>query len=102
MHCGDAAVAVSAHGADEIRPPGARCGPLLHDWTLDSWSSSDPEKGANEGTATAFRAANTRGGRIDWIAVSGQWQVISAEIDRTQRDGRTPSDHFPVTAVLSR
>jgi endonuclease/exonuclease/phosphatase family metal-dependent hydrolase len=69
---------------------------------VDTYRLAHPEMGANEGTATAFRAANTRGGRIDWIAVSRQWKVISAAIDRTQREGRTPSDHFPVNAVLSR
>lgn len=69
---------------------------------VDTYRVAHPEKGANEGTGTAFRATNTRGSRIDWIAVSSQWKVISAEIDRTQRDGRTPSDHFPVNAVLSR
>jgi endonuclease/exonuclease/phosphatase family metal-dependent hydrolase len=68
----------------------------------DTYRVAHPEKRPDEGTATAFRASNTRGGRIDWIAVSGQWKVLGAEIDRTQRDGRTPSDHFPVNAILSR
>ena len=36
----------------------------------------------------------------DSIACSHQWQVQSAEIDRTARAGRTPSDHFPVQAIL--
>jgi hypothetical protein len=34
--------------------------------------------------------------------VSRDWKVIAAGIDRTEKGGRTPSDHFPVTAVLRR
>ena len=33
--------------------------------------------------------------------VVGNWRIHSAEIDRTSRDGRTPSDHFKVTAKLT-
>jgi len=54
----------------------------------------------NVGTFSGFVAANRKGGRIDWIGVSSQFKVLSAEIDYTERDGRTPSDHFPVTAVI--
>ena len=53
-----------------------------------------------EGTFTGFDARNTGGERIDWIGCSRGWRVVAAAIDRTERDGRTPSDHAPVTAVL--
>lgn len=53
-----------------------------------------------DGTFSGFERANTSGARIDWIAVSRDWTVQSATIDRTARNGRTPSDHYPVTAVL--
>lgn len=53
-----------------------------------------------EGTFSRFQAGKFKGARIDWIAVSQNWKVLQAEIDRTARDGRTPSDHYPVTAVL--
>jgi endonuclease/exonuclease/phosphatase family metal-dependent hydrolase len=33
--------------------------------------------------------------------MSRDWRVVEIHIDRTARDGRTPSDHFPVTAVLA-
>lgn len=52
-----------------------------------------------EGTFNGF-TGDTSGLRIDAILVSGDWLVHSAAIDRTQRDGRYPSDHFPVTAVV--
>jgi endonuclease/exonuclease/phosphatase family metal-dependent hydrolase len=68
----------------------------------DSLRLIHPERRPDEGTATGFKASATRGARIDWIAISPHWKVLSAEIDRTQREGRTPSDHFPVTAVLTR
>ncbi|MFM8401398.1 MAG: endonuclease/exonuclease/phosphatase family protein, partial [Pirellula sp.] len=55
---------------------------------------------ANEGTFSSFDASKTTGPRIDWIGCSEDFQVRLARIDRTSRDGRTPSDHFPVIAVL--
>ena len=69
---------------------------------VDSYRVAHPEPGADEGTFSSFRAETSRGDRIDWIAVSRDWRVLAAAIDRTGRDGRTPSDHFPVTAILDR
>lgn len=69
---------------------------------LDSFRLAHPQRGTSEGTFSSFKATETLGERIDWIGCSAGWTVKSAEIDRTQREGRTPSDHFPVTAVLSR
>ena len=66
----------------------------------DTYRIAHPTRAANEGTFSEFKAGAPSGPRIDWIGVSREWQVIKAEIDRTERDGRTPSDHFPVTAVL--
>lgn len=58
--------------------------------------------GANEvGTFHAF-AGGTDGDMIDAIMVSPEFDVLAASIDRTERDGRYPSDHFPVTARLRR
>jgi endonuclease/exonuclease/phosphatase family metal-dependent hydrolase len=69
---------------------------------VDCYRIAFPERAANEGTFSGFDAAVTMRQRIDWIACSRDWQVVRAAIDRTQRDGRTPSDHFPVLAVLRR
>lgn len=68
----------------------------------DSYRVVHPAREANEGTFSGFLSAVTAGERIDWIAISPDWSVSEAAIDRTARDGRTPSDHFPVTAVLNR
>lgn len=51
------------------------------------------------GTFNGFRG-DTTGEKIDYVFVSPEWQVIEASIDRTGREGRYPSDHFPVTARL--
>ena len=67
---------------------------------VDSFRINNPDRKSNEGTFSGFKADTTSGGRIDWIGVSRNWRIRAASIDRTSRDGKTPSDHFPVTAVL--
>lgn len=66
----------------------------------DTFRIAHPTRGTNEGTFSGFQATATTGTRIDWVAASRDWNVRVAGIDRTSRDGRTPSDHFPVFAVL--
>lgn len=51
------------------------------------------------GTFNGFEG-RADGEKIDAILVSDGWCVEGASIDRTSRDGRYPSDHFPVTAVV--
>lgn len=67
---------------------------------VDTFRLAHPTRAPNEGTFSGFKATQVRGERIDWIAASRDWEVRVAGIDRTAKDGRTPSDHFPVTAVL--
>lgn len=71
-----------------------------NDRLIDTFRSAHPTPSEIEGTFSQFSSARTSGNRIDWIAVSPTWQVGSAEIMRSAREGRTPSDHFPVTAVI--
>lgn len=54
------------------------------------------------GTFTAFVPGQVTGDKIDYVFASPHWDVLEADIVRTMRDGRYPSDHFPVTAVLRR
>ncbi len=68
---------------------------------VDSLRAFQPTRGKLEGTATGFRAGPLAGARIDWIGASPDWAVLDARIDHTTRDGRTPSDHFAVQAVLA-
>jgi endonuclease/exonuclease/phosphatase family metal-dependent hydrolase len=51
------------------------------------------------GTFNGFAGTSTRG-KIDHVLVSAAWEVESAAIVRFAREGRYPSDHFPVTATL--
>lgn len=52
------------------------------------------------GTFTAFKFGETRGDKIDYVLVLPGTEVLSADIIRTSRNGRYPSDHFPVTARI--
>jgi endonuclease/exonuclease/phosphatase family metal-dependent hydrolase len=56
------------------------------------------------GTFTGFRSGRVDGEKIDYVFVPPGTEVLSAAIVRTARDGRYPSDHFPVVAriVLAR
>jgi endonuclease/exonuclease/phosphatase family metal-dependent hydrolase len=50
------------------------------------------------GTFNGFVTGATSGPKIDYILVPPGTEVSSAAIVRASRDGRYPSDHFPVTA----
>ncbi len=52
------------------------------------------------GTFNGFQGTTT-GEKIDYVFASNEWNIVSAGILRTERGGRFPSDHFPVTAILS-
>jgi endonuclease/exonuclease/phosphatase family metal-dependent hydrolase len=51
------------------------------------------------GTFHGFRGGE-EGDKIDAVLRGPGWEVVEAEIVRDHRDGRYPSDHYPVTAVL--
>ena len=73
---------------------------LFAEGLRDTYRVAHPDKTEGEGTFPNFRAGVTEGSRIDWIGCSKEWEVKEASIDRPSRDGRTPSDHYPVNAVL--
>jgi endonuclease/exonuclease/phosphatase family metal-dependent hydrolase len=50
------------------------------------------------GTFTGFTFGNTAGDKIDYVLVAPGTEVLSADIIRTSRNDRYPSDHFPVVA----
>ena len=52
------------------------------------------------GTFNGFEGT-TSGEKIDAVLASEDWEILAAEIDRATRQGRYPSDHFPVTATLT-
>lgn len=67
---------------------------------IDTLRAYRPMAAPDEGTFSGFDPAQTGGSRIDWIGCSEAFDVRLAGIDRDAFEGRTPSDHFPVTAVL--
>ena len=78
--------------------------------TLDGqkWSSPYPltdtfravhPDASDVGTFTGFKVPGKE--KIDYIFVSPNLKTISAEIIRTQREGRYPTDHFPINAVIA-
>lgn len=52
------------------------------------------------GTFTGFTFGAADGEKIDYVLVEPRTEVLSASIVRTSRDGRYPSDHFPVVATV--
>jgi endonuclease/exonuclease/phosphatase family metal-dependent hydrolase len=69
---------------------------------VDTYRSKHPTIGKEEGTANNFKASLKDGTRIDWIGVSRDFTISNATIDRTAKEGRTPSDHFAITAEIKR
>lgn len=66
---------------------------------VDSFRIVHPQRQSLEGTFNGFKGTSD-GARIDWILCSPEWQVQSAEINRTNRNGKYPSDHYPVSTIL--
>jgi len=69
---------------------------------IDTYAAATPANEPGEGTFSGFRAGAVQGERIDWIAVSSDWEILEAGIDRSEKEGQTPSDHFPIWTVLQR
>jgi len=57
------------------------------------------KKSNNEGTFHNFKGDDS-GDKIDFIFVSKDFDTIDSRIIKTNRNGKYPSDHFPVTAVI--
>ncbi len=56
-------------------------------------------KSANEGTFNSFTGEDSKD-KIDFIFVSKHFVPEHSSIIKTNRNGKYPSDHFPVTAVI--
>lgn len=66
---------------------------------IDSYRTLHPQRRPDESSFNGFKGT-TVGSRIDFIFHTDHFQAVAAEIVRTSRNGRYPSDHYPVTAVL--
>ncbi|MEP7273428.1 MAG: endonuclease/exonuclease/phosphatase family protein [Acidobacteriota bacterium] len=67
---------------------------------VDAYRVAHPERAPNEASFSNFVGGKNDGPRIDWIGFSRDWIVESSSIDRTEQNGRFPSDHYPVNAVV--
>lgn len=68
---------------------------------IDAYRSLHHERQSDELTRHGFGGART-GSRIDWILHSRHFRTQEAAIERIAFQNRFPSDHYPVTAILSR
>lgn len=68
---------------------------------VDSYRAIHPERTELEGTMSGWRG-NRKGRRIDWIVHSPKFVTLWAAINYTNEDGRYPSDHYPVQAIIRR
>jgi endonuclease/exonuclease/phosphatase family metal-dependent hydrolase len=66
---------------------------------VDSFREAHPQRGPDEGTFNGFKGKRD-GDRIDWIVHTTDVKAVSCEIVRDNDNGRYPSDHFAVRAVV--
>lgn len=65
---------------------------------LDAWRLLNPDE-PDTRTYHGFKGG-TEGVKIDHILIERTTEVLDAQIDRSNDEGRYPSDHYPVTATL--
>lgn len=70
-----------------------------NDRLIDAYRTRFPKRSSRERTHHAFRGTE-EGVRIDYVLHTPDLRATEAEIDRQNREGVFPSDHFPVTATL--
>jgi len=64
----------------------------------DAWTTAAKKSGP-EGTFHGFKGT-PGAARIDWILYRAPWKAAEAHTLTDNRDGRYPSDHFPILAVF--
>jgi endonuclease/exonuclease/phosphatase family metal-dependent hydrolase len=66
---------------------------------IDTFRVVHPDE-QNVATFNGFRTGEITGAKIDYIFVTPDMKTTEAEIIRTSRDGKYPTDHFPVRATV--
>ncbi|HEX8524813.1 MAG TPA: endonuclease/exonuclease/phosphatase family protein [Tepidisphaeraceae bacterium] len=66
----------------------------------DAFRVIHPTPTPEDFTPHPFTGKNDKPIRIDWILHTDPFRTVEAEIDRMHENGRYPSDHFPVKAVV--
>ena len=79
-------------------PAGGETYAILSPLMKDSWKEASKREGP-EGTFHGFRGT-PGAARIDWILYRAPWRVTESYAITDNRDGRYPSDHFPVLSVF--
>jgi len=79
-------------------PAGGEVYRLFADRLADAWVRAEHRSGP-ECTFGGFKGF-TQGARIDWILYRGPFRVLEAETVTRNWEGRYPSDHYPVFALL--
>ena len=94
---GEPAIVTGDFNAGEQNPAMAsmKAGGLF----VDTFRVKHPDE-KTVGTANSFDPARIQGEKIDYIFVPAGTEVMRADILRTTRNGRVPSDHFPVVAHI--
>ena len=69
---------------------------------IDAYRASHAEHDETRDEEATYHgfAGETRGDRVDWILTTADVIPLECRIVRDKVDGRYPSDHFPVTAIL--
>lgn len=66
---------------------------------IDAYRTVHAERKEDEASFHAF-SGKVQGSRIDFVFSTPEYVATAATIDRSAKDGRYPSDHYPVSAVL--
>ena len=66
---------------------------------VDTYRQSHPQRSKRESSFGSW-TGDREGSRIDWILHSPEFKTLVSTINYTNADGRYPSDHYPVQAVL--
>ncbi len=64
----------------------------------DAWKIFNSHE---ESSHHAFKGEVQNGSRIDWILVDQKLKVLSSKMDKSEVNGKYPTDHFPVICTIS-
>ena len=67
---------------------------------LDLTDTAVEVPGEDIGTFHRYKGPKAGEPRVDWILTTSGLRTVSTRIDTFAVDGKYPSDHFPVEAVL--
>jgi endonuclease/exonuclease/phosphatase family metal-dependent hydrolase len=65
----------------------------------DAYREVHPQRSKDESSFNGFKGTR-HGSRIDWILHTPEFKAVDASIDYANKDGRYPSDHYPVHVEL--